>query len=291
MSYLVRFLVPGLLLLGSGFFVSDANAAVVSYYIGVDGLATIATGTYAGLPNPNYNNLTLLYAHPNEFSPASSHYHSKGILAYTGPNLGASTATARSASNFLPEGSLPPINLSAGTGLFTGKLVSNPYADPLDPAYDFSFLAHTDTKTLDGFAPGTVENALFNSSGGRWTPSSRPAHLHVEIVSLTPGLNVGDASTLSLGGVGTELHLSDPGDSFMFTPVLWTEASALPGTYEAVFRFFDEDGAFGNSGDIRYRVSVPAAAPVPEPGMLAFAGVSVGAVLFFGLRRRTTKLT
>ena len=39
------------------------DPAIASYFIGVDGQAIIPTGTYAGLPNPNHQRLTFLYAH------------------------------------------------------------------------------------------------------------------------------------------------------------------------------------------------------------------------------------
>ena len=105
---------------------SVSRAEFLSYYIGIDDLPTIATGTYAGLANPNFNHLTFLYAHTYPDTPASNHYHSKSIFTYTGPNLGAGTAVINSASNYVPEGALPPIKLSLGTGLYGGKLISNP---------------------------------------------------------------------------------------------------------------------------------------------------------------------
>lgn len=251
---------------------APARAEFVSYYIGVDDLETIASGAYAGLPNPNYNHLTFLFAHTYADTPASNHYHSKAIRTYTGP--AASPTVIRSASDYVPEGTNPPINLSAGAGIYAGKLVSNPYTDPLDPVFHFSQLAHGSTDSLAGFASGSGEQILFDSSNGRWNSPAAAAHLHAEIVSLTPGLNVGDATTLNVGGVGTELHLTDPGELLDFTPVLWTDASATPGTYEAVFRFFDEDGTFGDSGDVRFRVAV-----VPEPGALVLVTLAAPVAL------------
>jgi hypothetical protein len=260
---------------------ATARAELLSYYIGVDGLETIATGTYQGQPNPNYNHLTFLFAHANEVTPASNHYHSKAIRTYTGP--AENPSIIRSTSNYVPEGSLSPINLSAGSGLYAGKLVSNPYTDPMDPVYHFSHLTHGDTQSLNGFAAGSGEFVMFNSSGGRWTPNPRPAHLHVEIVSLTPGLNIGDALTMNLGGAGTELHLTDPGEPLDFTPVLWTEANAVPGTYEAVFRFFDEDGMFGESGNVRFLVAVP----VPEPATAMLLSLAATGLVLFRRSRQS----
>jgi hypothetical protein len=157
-----------------------------------------------------FNHLTFLFAHPSPDTPASNHYHSKAIVTYTGPNLGASTAVIRSTSNFVPEGTTPPIKLSAGTGIFAGKLVSNPYTNPADPTYESSFLTIGDTQRLvdaqpENYSvgpPASGEYVMHNSSAGRWNSNPRAAHLHAEIISLTPGLNIGNASTLSLGGVG-----------------------------------------------------------------------------------------
>lgn len=272
----MKFAIPLAVAAAAALFGTSVRAELLSYYIGVDDLETIATGTYAGLPNPNFNHLTFLYAHSYTDTPASNHYHSKSARIYTGLNLGNSTAVIRSASNYVPEGSLPPIDLSAGSGIYAGKLVSNPYSDPLDPVFHFSHLTHGSTDSLAGFPAGSGEQIMFDSSGGRWNSPAAAAHLHLEIVSLSPGLNVGDAVNTNLGGAGTVLHLTDPGEFLDFTPVLWTDAGAAPGTYEAVFRYFDEDGAFGDSGNVRFRVAVA----VPEPTTvmmlsLAAAGLSL----------------
>lgn len=267
-----------------------ARAELLSYYVGLDDLPTIATGTYAGLPNPNFNHLTLLFAHhypvggiPN--GPSSNHYHSKGTLIYTGPNLGASTAVIRSPSDYVPEGTIAPIKLSLGTGIYAGKLVSNPYTDPQDPSYAFSFLEIGSTQSLAGFGPTDGESYLFNSSGGRWDSAYPLAHLHFELISLSPGLNWGDASATDIGfnSLGNEMHITDPGpenNSFGATPVLWAEASATPGIYEAKFRVFDDSGAYGNSGEIRIRTEVVA---VPEP---TTAAALLGGMAVLVARRR-----
>lgn len=255
---------------------SSLEAAQLTYYIGVDGLQTLASGTYSGMANPNYNHLTFLYAHWDDVSPMSNHYHSKAIKTYSGPV--ASPTVIRSSSNFVPEGATPPIPLSGGTGLYAGKLATVPIGDVADVHHHWSQLGIGNTDSLSSFASGTPEAYMFNSSAGRWTPAAAPAHLHAEIVSLTPGLHVGNATTLDIGTVGDELDLTAPNSVLNFTPVLWTDATAAVGTYEAVFRFFDEDGTFGDSGDVRFRVAV-----VPEPASLSLAGA---AGLFLMRRRR-----
>ena len=251
--------------------VSSADAAFVSYYVGVDGLSTIASGTYAGLSNPNHNRLTFLYAHVYPDSPSSNHYHSKGVYRHTGPNLGeGQTATEVNPSNYLPEGSAPPLDLSpANGGLYGGKLVS-----AVQSGNDFSALTIEDTGKLSGFPPGSGESVLFNSSSNRWNGALTGADVHLELVGLSAGLNVGDSSTLNLfQNPGDNLHLED---SFSFTPVFWTDANAAPGVYTAQFKLTDESGTFGDSGTFEFRFNV-----VPEP-----SSALLGTLGALGLLRR-----
>lgn len=246
-----------------------ADAAFVSYYVGVDGLATIASGTYAGLSNPNHNRLTFLYAHVYPDAPANNHYHSKGIQVYSGPNLGeGATATGTSSSNYVPEGTLPPLNLSFSSGgLYDGKLIS-----AMQSGNAFSALTLEDTGMLGGSAPDSGENILFNSSGGRWNGPLTGADVHLELVSLSSGLNVGNATTLNLFlNPGDNLHLDE---SFSFTPLFWTDANAVPGVYTAQFKLTDESGTFGDSGAFEYRFNV-----VPEPSSALLGAVGVLALV------------
>jgi len=246
-----------------------ADAAFVSYYVGVDGLATIASGTYAGLSNPNHNRLTFLYAHVYPDTPSSNHYHSKGIQVYSGPNLGEGMTTiGTSSSNYVPEGALPPLDLSfASGGLYDGKLVS-----AMQSGNAFSALTLEDTGKLAGFAPGSGESVLFNSSGGRWNGPLTGADVHLELVSLTSGLNVGNSTTLNLFlNPGDNLHLDE---SFSFTPQFWTDANAAPGLYTAQFKLTDESGTFGDSGVFEYRFNV-----VPEPSSALLGALGVLALL------------
>ncbi|HYE21756.1 MAG TPA: all3515 family Zur-repressed PEP-CTERM protein [Tepidisphaeraceae bacterium] len=264
--------------------VAPAGAAeIASYYVGVDDMPAFTSGAYSGLPNPNYNRLTILYAHPSTESPASSHYHSKATRIYTGPNLGASTAQAWSASDYLPEGTIPPVRLATGTGVYAGKLASAPYADPDDPGYHFSFFEVRSTQSLATAAAGTPAQYLFNSSGGRWDAAMAGADVHLVLVSLTPGLNVGTPTALTSGlnGPGDELHLGEPDASMSFTPTFWTDGAAAPGVYEAKFRLVDEGGAFGDSGEFRVLVSVP------EPGALAGIGLAGATLMTRRVRRRS----
>lgn len=261
----------GLSLTAAALFTSNADAAIGSYYVGTDDLPTFTSGVYTGLTNPNFNRLTLLYAHPDEVTPSSSHYHSKGIYRYTGtPPSHTETFTV---SDYVPEGALPPIQLSIGTGTYANKLLTNPYTNPLDPVYHFSFLEIGATNALDGFAPSTVENFLFNSSAGRWnTLLDGGADIHIALISLTPGLNIGDEDNLDIGmnSPGDDHHLGG-GNFTPFNPVLWTNDDAAPGIYEAKFKLTDESATYGDSGEFRVRVEV---VPEPSSSLLALAGAS-----------------
>jgi hypothetical protein len=259
-------------------FAKDPNIA--SYFIGVDGLETIPSGTFATLPNPNYGRLTFLYAHTYVDTPASNHYHSKGVFRYAPSSTFASPVIEQNPNNFLPEGTRPPLSLTLAVGgAYDGKLVSAPYTDPLDTNYAFSFLTIQDTGKLDGFGPTDPETILFNSSSGRWNGSLSGADVHIELVSLSAGLNVGVGSNLNaFVDPGDDYHLED---SFSFTPTFWTEASAAPGTYIAQFKLTDESGTFLDSGIFEFRFSV-----IPEPSSAAALAGALALGLVATRRRR-----
>lgn len=260
--------------------------AEFNYFVGLDDLPTLASGTYSGLANPNFNHLTFLWGHPSETNPSSSHYHSKGIFIYTGPNMGAGTAVTNSPSNYVPEGTLEPLELTLGTGIYAGKLISNPYTNPSDPAFHFSDLTIGSTQSLADAPAGSSDLFLFNSSNGRWNSAFEDADLHFELVSLTPGLNLGGLTALNIGlnNAGDDFHLGEGAENndFSFTPVLWTEANAAPGIYEAAFKLVDETGTFGDSGVVRMRTEV-----VPEPST---ALLLIGGVGMMAARRRRAAL-
>lgn len=249
---------------------AGSQAATVSYYVGVDGLQTIASGEFAGQANPNYNRLTLLYAHPSETSPASSHYHSKGIYRYQPGSL-ASPVIEQSPSNYLPEGSNPPLTFTAGSGIYAGKTVVLE-----DPGNHFSLIDFKDTSDLSGYTAGTAEHYMFHSSGDRWIPDIAGADVHLVLVSMTAGLNIGSDLALSIGlaNPGDEFHL---GDNVNFSPVFWLDDNAAAGNYVARFKLVDEEGLFGDSGEFEFRF-----AAVPEPS----SALLLGGAMVFGLVRR-----
>ncbi|MFD0892278.1 PEP-CTERM sorting domain-containing protein [Luteolibacter ambystomatis] len=253
---------------------AGSSAAIASYYVGVDNLQNFTSGTYQGQANPNHGRLTFLYAHPNYNTPASSHYHSKGVYTLSGP--AGSPTVITSSSNYLPEGANPPLQLTAGSGFYANKLVSNPYTDAANPGFHFSQLNIRDTADLSTSAPGTAEQFLFNSSAGRWNSPIAGADIHLTLVGLSEGLRIGDISALDIGlnAAGDEFHL---GDDIDFTPAFWVDASAAPGTYTATFKLTDESGLFQESGNFEFRFTV-----VPEPsGTLLIAGAAA-----LGIMRR-----
>jgi len=244
---------------------SSAQAAGVSYLLGVDGRATVPSGTYAGLADPNHNRITLLYNH-------GDHYHAKGAFVHTGPNLGDDTAVVGSPSNYLPEGSAPPFALTAGTGVFAGLFVSGG-----TPDVEGSDIRIGSVDSLAGYPDGSDESILFNSGGGRWTTSLAQADLVIELVSATAGLSILDALGGSIFGGGSTFALGLGDASLDFAPIF---AAAAPGDYAASFRVRDlrADG-FGESGVFEYRFSATAA--VPEPGSVVLS--SIGGLAFAAL--------
>jgi len=250
-------------------FAASSQAAFVSYYVGTDSLVTLGgSGIYAGLPNLNAGKLTFLYAHTYTDTPNINHYHSKGLMRYTGDNLGAATATEVNPNFYLPEGARPPLQLTfASSGLYNGKMVSAP-----EVGNPFSFLTISDTQQLAGFGPGAPESILFNSSANRWNGPLAGADVRLELVSLTPGLNVGSTFTRNLFvAPGDDQRL---GEVFIFTPTFWTEAGATPGDYRAQFKLTDGNNLFADSGNFEFRFNV-----IPEPSSALLGAIGALALL------------
>ncbi|MFN4243778.1 MAG: all3515 family Zur-repressed PEP-CTERM protein [Tepidisphaerales bacterium] len=252
------------------------------YYIGRDLRTTIPTGTYAGLPNPNFNRITFLYAHTYVDTPSNNHYHGKSNFTYVGPNLGAATAVqpfngsaAGVPANFLPEGvfgNSPRLQLLPGSGVFAGKWVSG-----LDPDENFGRLTIRSVDAL--VAPASVPNSpaaiLFNSSQGRWNGLIGGSNLTLHLVDISPGLGVADPSgNVLMTTPGDSVVLGNPDADFSFTPVFFT-TSGLQANHFAVFRITDNGTAngglpFPESGQFQFNLVVPEPAAL---GLLAPLGV------------------
>jgi len=232
------------------------------YYIGRDVRQTVPTGTYANLPNPNFNRLTLLFAHTYTATPDINHYHSKSTYSYFGPNLGAATtvqpfngnAAGLPSANFLPEGGTlgnsPRLQLLPGSGAFAGKFISG-LAGLLTPHdEDFGKLELKSVDTLASFAPGSPGNVLFVSGGAapanRWTGSMAGSNLTLVLVSISSGLSVADLSGATvLSSPGDSVALGDGGAGLGFIPVLQTLSGNLA-NHSVTFKIVDS--GTGNAG-------------------------------------------
>lgn len=235
------------------------------YLIGRDRLETIASGAYVGLPNPNFGRLTLLLNHVN-------HYHPIGAFSYTGTPP-AQTVLQTNANNRIPEVSSlqPPLPLTTGSGpLYTDKLTNH-----IDSDLEYSTLVIRSVDSLRGFGVADPETVLLNSSNGRYAESLAGSRIALELVSISAGLNVGDADTLNLFESGNR-HLLGEGGEIDFTPVFWTLADAAAGTYSVQFRLLDlgvNDAVLSRSGTFNFDFA-PTPVPVPAAGWLLMSGLA-----------------
>jgi hypothetical protein len=239
---------------------SVANAEFANYYIARDQHPTLASGAYAGEANPNFGRLTFLFAHPNETTPASNHFHGIGVHTYVGA-LGEHELVTTNVNNRIPETYTlqAPLTLSAGEGLYEGKWASA----ATDEHYsDLRMLSIADLSTYDPLSP---EGIMYNSSSGRYQGDLDGALVALELVAITDGLHVGDASDLSILDGPSSTVVLGGGETIDFTPVFWADANAAPGVYSATFRLIDVSTADGHvrlpdSGTFHVDFAV-----VPEP--------------------------
>jgi hypothetical protein len=270
---LARAAVPALLVASQ-----SASAAFVGgaeYLIGRDRLQTLTSGTYAGLANPNFGRPTLLWNHGN-------HFHGIGQFSYSGP-AATPVINPTNANNRLPEihSLQPPLALSAGSGLYEGKLVN-----VANPAVKYSSITLKGIDVLFDGPPGSAENILLSSSNGRWGGSMANSKLALELVSATPGLKMGNSSTLDLFGTGNRYLLGD-GATLDFTPVFWVAGNAPAGTYSAEFRLLDlgtNNAVLGQGGTF----NLDFAAPVPVPPAVWLLGSALAAL---GVSRKRAAAT
>ncbi len=256
------------------------------YYVGRDLRTTIPSGVYAGLPNPNFNRITFLYAHTYIATPESNHYHGKSTFTYFGPNLGPDTAVqpfngtaTGEPRNYLPEGpfgSSPRLQLLPGSGVFAGKWVSG-----LDPDEDFGRITIKSVDSLAGAPTGSPTQVLFDSSGGRWNGLIAGSVLTLELVAISPGLSVANTvGSILMTTPGDQVLMGGGDASLSFTPVFVTEIGHQADLF-ATFRILDTGtgnagGPFGASGQFTFNLVVPEPATL---GLLAPLGAAL-------LRRR-----
>lgn len=244
----------------------SADAALASYYIGMDSRPTVVGGAYNGLANPNQGRLTFLFAHYDESNPAyPHHYHSKGSFVYTGTNTGPTTSVIVSKNSFLPEG--------VGARLAMAPVTSGAYAGKTaiveDPSNHFSLLRMYDTGKLDTNIP--LENTLFTSSANRWSSLITGANVNMQLTFATAGLNFGTASDPSVNPfAGAGMVLGNDID-FKWTP--WVDSSTPENTeFIARFKLIDDrvsPAKFGDSGEFEFRFQT---VPEPSSALLALFG-------------------
>lgn len=253
----------------------------IAFYVGVDGLSTLTSGTFAGLANPNAGRLTMLFDH-------GDHFHGIGSYSYRG-TAAAPVVAATNANNRLPElytrtsPEHSAIALMPGTGAFAGMLASGVRPDTA-PAHEYSYLGAASIQSLQGI--GAAADVLFASSAGRWSGTQSNVMVGLKLEFITSGLNVAVGNIMSVFGASPG---NGPGSVFMlgaasnalFMPTFYTAATALPGTYTAQFSLVNlgSNSAVGDGGTFFYDFAVPA--PVPEPGTwgLMLAGLGIMAMV------------
>ena len=249
----------------------------IGLYVGLDSRATFPSGGYAGLPNPNFDRLTLLFDH-------GSHFHAVGNYSYAGaaPNP---VVRPTSGSNSIPEAvshgvAQAPLLLESGTGLYAGTLRS------MVGGSEYSHLGMGSIQSLAGFGAGSPESVLYTSSGNRWSQPLNGVTVGLELLDVTPGLKIGNATTTDLFAFGNTILLG-LGNSFVFDPVYWVSDEAAVGSYSAKFRLVDLSPVqlVGHSGEFNVRFQV-AAAPVPEAETYAMLALGLPLVMWAVRRRR-----
>ncbi|MBD2530726.1 PEP-CTERM sorting domain-containing protein [Nostoc flagelliforme FACHB-838] len=273
-SIAVSFLVVAPLVLSTALASAQADdthnhSDETGFYIGLDGLEALSTGTYAGLENPNYNRLTLLFAHRDEDTPESSHFHGIGTYSYSG-SLNNPTINPTNTNNRIPESysEQPPLTLLPGTGFYSGRLISTPTDKEYSNLTIEPIASLKTSKELDN-------QYLFNSSNGRWQSSLEGANIGLQLASISSGLNIGDSAGVDIVKSVGDIYTIGSGDNFSFTPTFWTDAAAPLGTYSASFKLVDlgTDNhriPFKESGTFNFDFEVKA---VPESSTVLGLGI------------------
>jgi hypothetical protein len=231
-----------------------SRAETVDYFVAVDGLETLTSGTFAGLPNPNFGRLTFLVAHRNPEDPTRNHFHAIGAYTYVSIEGGPPFEISTSTNNRIPELSTGflPLSLVRGTGLHRNHLISV----PTDAEY--SNLRIASIQSLANLLPDSPDGILFRSSEGRWTSPLDGSRIALQRVSLTPGLQVADEQGRVI--LRRRVHELGDGNTLDVFPTYFTERRARVGTYSATLKLVDlrpRGERLDDSGRLTFDFRVP----------------------------------
>lgn len=245
----------------------------IGFYVGIDGLTNVASGTFAGLANPNAGRLTLLFDH-------GDHFHGIGSYSLRG-TASAPVIAATNANNRLPElhtrttPETSAIALKAGTGALAGRWVSGVLPESA-PTYEYSFLGAASIQSLPGLVTPEAD-VLYASSQNRWSSTYSDVTVALKLEGITSGLKVAQGSNTDVfaGGVGSLLVLGSS-DELTFMPTFHVANDAAPGVYTAQFSLVNlgSNSAVRDSGTFFYDFEV-SAVPEPHSGLLLLAGMGL----------------
>jgi hypothetical protein len=231
-----------------------SRAESVDYFVAVDGLEALTSGTFAGLPNPNFGRLTLLVAHRFPEDPTRNHFHAIGAYSYASIEGGPPFEISTSTNNRIPELSTGflPLPLVRGTGRNRGYFISV----PTDTEY--SNLRIASIQSLADLLPDSPDGILFRSSDGRWMGRLDGSRIGLQRVSLTPGLRVADEHGRVI--LRERVHKLGDGNTVDLFPTYFTDRAARVGTYSATLKLVDlrrRGERLGDSGRFTFDFRVP----------------------------------
>lgn len=279
-----------ILLALSGIAIPAKATADYSYiwYVGADNWSTLQSREDAkdiyGLTNPNYNRLTMLYAH--YVLGSASHFHGTGSYYYDYDSDGTPyVVSSKPGWNHIPaeyqrgiDGGQDYLVLTSGTGIFDGKLISG------NDGGHFSNLTIQPVGAL-ALSDDSNNQTLYASASARWSSlSTANTTFGMELVNISDGLHVATESGGSVFSSVGDIATLGTGNSWSFKPVFWTDNSATPGIYSATFRFKDITQAdsctpYGDGGEFTYDFRV-----VPEPGSVV--SLATGLLSLILIRRK-----